>query len=137
LTEPPSFSPTAPKVKSNAVLNSTKIARLTTKIARNETEVARLEKQYAKAKAALEHEEKIQAATQLSMELKERCDALVKKIESGAMTEAEVLKERDAIVAEMIPVGQVLTTLAKVPGGLAVAPVLREFEKLGLKEQTD
>jgi hypothetical protein len=119
------------------VLNSTKIARLTTKIAKNEIEVARLEKQYAEAKAALEHEEKIQAATQLSMELKERCDALVKKIESGALTEADVLRERDAIVAEMIPVGKVLTTLAKVPGGATVTPVLREFEKLGLKEQTD
>jgi hypothetical protein len=123
---------TAPKVKSNAVLNSTKIARLTTKIARNEVEVARLEKQYAEAKAALEHEGKIQTATKLSMELKERCDALVKKIESGATTEAEVMVERDAIVAEMIPVGQVLNTLAELPGGGDVAPVLREFQMLGL-----
>jgi hypothetical protein len=110
---------------------------LTTKIARNEVEVARLEKQYAEAKAALEHEEKIQAATKLSMDLKERCDALVKKIESGTTTEAEVMVERDAIVAEMIPVGQVLTTLAKIPGAGDVAPVLREFQKLGLNEQLD
>lgn len=120
-------------MKSNAVLNSTKISRLTTKIARNELEVARLEKEYAEAKAALEHEEKIQEASKLSLELKERCDALVKKVESGEMTEAEVLKERDAIVKEMLPVSQALTSLASVPG-FKVSSALKKFTEVSLKD---
>jgi hypothetical protein len=136
LTAPPAATP-SPKVKSNAVLGSTKIARLTTKIHRNELEVARLEKEYANAKAALEHEEKIQAATKLSMQLKERCDLLVKKVESGEMTESEVMKERDAIVAEMIPVTQVLTKMAKIPSIVAAVPAVQEFANLSLKEEVD
>ncbi|KAF2431341.1 hypothetical protein EJ08DRAFT_183733 [Tothia fuscella] len=139
LTAPPAATSAAPspKVKSNAVLNSTKIARLTTKIARNELEVARLEREYADAKAALEHEEKIQAATRLSMQLKERCDLLVKKVEKGEMTEAEVTKERDAIVAEMVPVSQVLTKLAKIPRVVAAVPAVQEFARMSLKEELD
>jgi hypothetical protein len=124
-------------VKSNAVLNSTKYARLTTNIARKKIEVAGLRQDYAEVKAALRHEQEILAATELSMELKERCDALVEKIENGTTTEAEVIVERDAIVAQMVPVGKALITLAKVPGGGDVAPVLLEFQKLSLKKQAD
>lgn len=44
------------KVKSIAELRSTKIARLTTKIAVNEAEIARLEREYAAAKDRLDRE---------------------------------------------------------------------------------
>lgn len=50
-SQPPSV-----KVKSIAELRSTKIARLTTKIAVNEAEIARLEREYAAAKQRLDHE---------------------------------------------------------------------------------
>lgn len=48
--------PPSVKVKSIAELRSTKIARLTTKIAVNEAEIARLEREYASAKERLEKE---------------------------------------------------------------------------------
>jgi DNA repair exonuclease SbcCD ATPase subunit len=56
--KPAATAPQQPsvKVKSIAELRSTKIARLTTKIAVNEAEIARLEREYAAAKDRLDRE---------------------------------------------------------------------------------